>query len=160
MASKIEPKALTMLQSIELTGDMEMKHLKKLSTMASQVEFAAGEIIYSKGDMGKALYLIEEGEVVIETDIPDQGSVRLNTLGPGQIFGWSSLFPPERKMFSTRATKPTRAIAINASQLRAAWQSDHELEYAIIRRAGQDMATRIKATRQRLATMVIQTQNI
>jgi len=44
--------------------------------------------------------------------------------------------------------------------LRTAWQTDHELEYAIVRRAGEDMAARIKATRQQLAEMVVQVRNV
>lgn len=154
MTSKIELKALKMLRSVALTRDMELEHLHKLASLAREVEFLEGEIIYCRGDRGKAIYLIEEGEIIIETDVPGQGPVTLNILGPGQFFGWSSLFPPEQKMASTRALKPTRAIAINASQLRAAWQMDHFLEYAIIRRAGRDMVDRIKTTRQQLVNML------
>jgi len=154
MTSETELKALKMFRSVALTRDMKLEHLHKLASLAGEVEFLEGEIIYCRGDIGKAIYLIEEGQVVIETDVPGQGPVTLNILGPGQFFGWSSLFPPERKMASTRALKPTRAIAINASQLQAACQMDHYLEYAIIRRAGRDMIDRIKATRQQLVDML------
>jgi CRP-like cAMP-binding protein len=160
MTSKTELKALTMLRSVNLTHDLATKHLRKLAGLAREVEFAAGEIIYSRGEVGKALYLIQEGEVVIETDVPGQSPIILNVLGPGQFFGWSSLFPPERKMFSTRAQKLTRAFAFEANQLRAAWQTDHELEYAIVRRTGRDMADRFRATRQRLASRLATIQSV
>jgi len=119
--------------------------------MASEVEFSAGEVIYQKGDMGRAVYLIEEGQVIVEMTVPGQGQVTINTFGHGQFFGWSSLFPSERKMAWTRAAKPTRAIAINASRLKAACQFDHNLEYAIVRRASRAMADRILAVRRQLA---------
>ena len=146
-------KALRILQSAELTGDMEMKHLRKLASMAREMEFSEDEIIYHKGDMGQALYLIEEGQVVVEMDVPNLGQVTVNTFGPGQTFGWSSLFPSERKMGWTRATKPTRVLAINASRLRAAFQFDHNLEYALVRRAARAMVDRIKVNRQQLAAV-------
>ena len=151
MTYKVELKALTLLRSAELTRDMETKHLRKLASMASEVEFSAGEVIYQKGDMGRAVYLIEEGQVVVEMTVPGQGQVTINTFGPGQFFGWSSLFPSERKMAWTRAAKPTRAIAINASRLKAACQFDHNLEYAIVRRAARAMADRILANRRQFA---------
>ena len=154
MTSQIELKALTLLRSTELTHDMKSEHLRKLASCATEVEFPKDEIIYQKGSTGKAVFLIEEGQVAIETNVPGQGNVIMNMLGPGQFFGWSSLFPSERKMAWTRAVSHTRAIAIDSGQLRLAWQSDHELEYAIVRRAGKDMAGRIQATRQQLANMV------
>lgn len=154
MTSKIELKALTLLRSIELTRDMENEHLKKLATTASEVTFGENEIIYEKGNIGKALYLIEEGEVVIEADLPGQPRAVLNRLGPGQFFGWSSLFPLERKMAWTRTVKPTRVFAFDASKVRNAFEMDHNLEYALIRRGGKDMVARIKATRQRLTEML------
>jgi len=151
MSYIVELKALTMLQSAELTRDMETRQLKKLASMASQAEFSEGEVIYQKGDMGRAVYLIEAGEVVVEMTVPDHGQVTIITFGPGQFFGWSSLFPSERKMAWTRAAKPTRALAINASRLKAACQFDHNLEYAIVRRASRAMADRILAVRRQMA---------
>jgi CRP-like cAMP-binding protein len=86
------------------------------ATSSCEMEFPEGEIIYRKGDMGQALYLIEEGQVAVEMDVPNLGQVTVNTFGLGQIFGWSSLFPSERKVGWTRATKPTQALAINVQQ--------------------------------------------
>jgi len=143
-----QSEALRIIQSAELTCDMEMKHLHKLASMACEMEFPEDKIIYHKGDMGQALYLIEEGQVAVEMDVPDLGQVTINTFGPGQIFGWSSLFPSERKMGWTRTTKPTRVLAINASKLRAAFQFDHNLEYAVVRRAARAMVDRVKDSRQ------------
>jgi CRP-like cAMP-binding protein len=118
------------------------------------VSFDEGEVIYEKGATGRALYLLLEGEVIIEADVPGRGRFVMNRLGPGQFFGWSSLFPPEHKMGWTRAVKPTRAIAFNARQLRAAWRADHGLEYAMIRCASKDMTDRIRAARQQLVDML------
>jgi CRP-like cAMP-binding protein len=133
---------------------METKHLRKLASIATEVEIPEGVIIYRPGDIGKSLYLIEEGEVVIEMDVPDQGLVTMLTVGPGELFGWSSLFPSERKMARARAVKLTKAIAIDASQLRQAWKTDYDLEYAVIKRIATVMADRIKITRRQLVDIL------
>ncbi|MCB0166893.1 MAG: cyclic nucleotide-binding domain-containing protein [Anaerolineae bacterium] len=156
MASKTELKALTMLRSIELTRDMETRHLRKLAAIAQEITFHEGEFIYRQGDKGKGLYLLQEGEVVIEMEVPGQNQVVMNYLGPGDFFGWSSLFPLEHKMAWTRALQSTRALMFEADSLRDACRLDHTLEYAIVRRAGRDMVNRIKATRHYLSRMVSQ----
>ena len=154
MATKTELKALTMLRSIELTRDMETKHLRKLASIAQEITFRPNEIIYRQGNKGRGLYLIQEGEIVIEMDIPDQGHVILNVLGPGQFFGWSSLFPLERKMAWTRAIQPTYALLFDARLVRDACRLDHTLEFAIVRRAGRSMVDRIKTIRHHLVRMI------
>ena len=154
MTSQFELKVLTMLRSATLMEGMETRHLKKLAAIASEITFEKDEIIYQKGEEGKAVYLIESGQVVIETLIPGQGKIIISTLGPGQFFGWSSLFPEERKMAWTRATEASQVITFDADKLREAWQTDHNLEYAIVRRAGRDMTNRIRITRQQLAGML------
>ena len=155
MTNKLELRALTTLRSLELTQDMETKHLKKLAGLARETSFETNQVIYEKGSLGRALYLILEGEIVIETEVPGHGRVVMNRLGPGQFFGWSSLFPLERKMAWTTATRPTRALAFNAGQLHNAFEMDHNFEYAIVRCAGKDMADRIRASRQQLNDMII-----
>lgn len=150
MTQQTEFKTLAILRNMDLTRDMETKHLKKIAAVATEVEFAQDEIIYSAGEIGKAVYIIRSGEVAIEMEVPGQGQVNILTVGPGELFGWSSLFPSERKNARARAIKPTQAIAIDAEQLRAAWQTDHTLEHAIIQRTAKVMVDRIKGTRQRL----------
>ncbi|MCG3209646.1 MAG: Cyclic AMP receptor-like protein [Anaerolineae bacterium] len=154
MTSQLELKVITLLRSVELTQSMETSHLKKLAAIAREVKFPADRVIYRRGDTGQAVYLIEDGEVVIEMDIPGKGLMVMNTLGPGQFFGWSSLFPSERKMAWTRTTKTTRAIAFDAAQLRAACKNDHELDYAIVRRAAESTADRIRLNRQQLNDLI------
>lgn len=154
MASKTELKALTMLRSIELTRDMETRHLRKLAAIAREVTFDPNNIIYRQGDKGSGLYLIQEGEIVIEMDVAGDEYIILNRLGPGDFFGWSSLFPLERKMARTRVIRPTYALLFDARSLLDACRLDHTLEFAIVRRAGRDMVQRIKTTRYQLVKMI------
>jgi len=64
------------------------------------------------------------------------------------------LFPLEQKLGWTRAVKASRAMAFEASRLRDLFRADHYLEYAIIRKASQDMADRISVARQRLVEVL------
>ena len=150
MTAQTEFKALTLLRSMELTADMETEHLKKLAAAASEVEFSKDEIIYDEGQSGKGVYIIQTGQVVIEMMGLDQTYIVIHRLGPGELFGWSSLFPRERKNARARALESTRAIALDANRLRSAWQHDHALENAIIQRTGKVMLDRIRNARKQL----------
>ncbi len=150
MTQQTEFRTLQLLRTNLMTRDMKTEHLKRMATAASEVEFVTDEIIYNPGEVGRAVYIVTTGEVVIEMDAAGQGLVNVLTIGPGELFGWSSLFPTERKNARARATRPTKAIALDAEILRNEWQKDHTLEHAIIQRTAQIMVERIKLTRQRL----------
>ena len=77
--------------------------------------------------------------------------VTLFTVGAGHLFGWSSLFVERRKQARSRVTEPTRAIVIDAAQLRDLFRSDHQLERVIMHRMTQVIAERVYSARLQLA---------
>ena len=56
-------------------------------------EFKAGETILHEGDSANRFYLILEGQVELESRAVEGETVRIQTLGPGDVLGWSWLFP-------------------------------------------------------------------
>ncbi|GIK36849.1 MAG: hypothetical protein BroJett011_06820 [Chloroflexota bacterium] len=150
MTTQTELRLLTTLRGIKALQGMESAHLKKLAAMAGEVTFAKDRIIYREGDLGEAIYFIEEGEVMIEMSVADSPPIKMYSVGPGQLFGWSALFPPRRKQARARAVVPTRVIAVNAARLREAFKADQGLENAIIQRVNEVIADRLTVTRQQL----------
>jgi CRP-like cAMP-binding protein len=146
-----ELKALTVLRSTDLFGKFDTVHLKKLASIATETTFDWDEVIYEAGEVGKAIYLIQEGMVVIEMDVADYGSVTLYRVGPGEIFGWSSLFPKRRKKARARALESTRALVLNATRLRDLFRADHGLEDACMNCLTNVIADRLYTTRQQLS---------
>jgi CRP/FNR family cyclic AMP-dependent transcriptional regulator len=151
LMSKDELRIVTGLRSTEFLHGLDTTHLKKLAAIASEVEFPEGEIIHRAGDVGEAIYLIQEGQVNIDVDAPDGSRVTVLTIGAGQIFGLSSLFPPQRKKGTARVVKPTRAIVINSPKLLDLFEGNHELQAVIMGRTAKIINERVKSTWLELA---------
>ena len=118
MTSQTILKVLRVFRSASLTRNLNTDVLHKLAAMSSELAFKEDQIIYRAGDIGESIYIVESGQVVIERDVPDHAPVTIHTLGPGQSFGWSSIYPHERWSATARAAKPTRVIAIKADRIR------------------------------------------
>jgi CRP-like cAMP-binding protein len=114
------------------------------------VSFEADQIIFREADIGKFLYLVDSGQVAIEIRVPGQGRTTILTVGPGELLGWSSLFPSGRKTAGARTVTATRAIAVDAQRLRDTMFEDHDLGCAILWRITDVIAGRLKATRLQL----------
>jgi CRP-like cAMP-binding protein len=95
------------LAAIPLFSRLDEADLAAIATAASEVDAAEGETLVTEGDFGHALYAIESGTA----DVSANG-VRLNTLGPGDVFGEMAVVAAGRRMASVVATSPMQLIAL------------------------------------------------
>lgn len=130
--------------------DLNPRHLQVVVACASNVRFEAGRFIFREGDEANQFYLIRHGSVSLEVFVPERGSLVIQTLGEGDVLGWSWLFPPYRWVFDARATTLTRAIALDGACLRRKCEDDHELGYELLKRFAQIIMERLQATRLQL----------
>jgi CRP/FNR family transcriptional regulator, cyclic AMP receptor protein len=129
---------------------LSSQHLNVLSDSAMLMEFKQGEIIFREGDIANRFYLIESGEVALETADKDAEPKCIQTIGAGDVLGWSWLFPPYYWHFDARAVKPTKAIFFYGTRLREKCEEDHDLGYELMKRMAGIVINRLQATRKQL----------
>jgi len=106
--------------------------LRILKGCGSMVNVKADEIIFRQGHDAKRFYGLDCGRVALELHSPGKGIVVIETLGPGDVFGSSWLFPPYQYDYDARAVQDTRAVAFNAECLRNLCEADHDLGYDLM----------------------------
>ena len=124
--------------------------VKLISACGKNVSFKAGTLIAEEGNPSDEFYLIRSGKVSIETPVPQRGSVSLQTLGDGDLLGWSWLFPPYRWTFDARAIDTVNAITLNGRCLREKCEKDNGLGYRLMKKFSEIMTERLRATRLQL----------
>ena len=129
---------------------LQMRHLKLLVGCASNVRFDPGQYVFREGEEANQFYLIRQGQVTLEIHAPPRGFIVIQTLGEGDVLGWSWLFPPYRWKSSAKANELTRAIALNGKCLRGKSEEDHDLGYELLKRFARVIQERLQATRLQL----------
>ncbi len=124
--------------------------LAQVSATACTVRFGARERVFSEGQQAEGCWLIHDGRVALDVFIPGRGLVVVQTLGVGDVLGWSWLVPPYRWHFGATATEPTTATALGTKQLRELADADPGFGYALSRTLFEAMLHRLQATRARL----------
>jgi CRP-like cAMP-binding protein len=130
---------------------LEEPYLQLLVGCASNVRFNAGEVVFREGEEANRFYLIRQGKVAVEMFAPSRGPIILQTLGEGEVLGWSWLVAPYRWRFDGRAVELTRAIALDGECLRGKCEEDHDLGYELMKRVSLVMEKLVQATRMQLA---------
>jgi CRP-like cAMP-binding protein len=124
--------------------------IQLLAGCATNVVFKAGEMICREGDAANQFYLLRQGKVALEVYVPERGQVVLQTIGAGEIVGWSWLIPPYQWRFDVRAVELTRALALDGKCLRGKCEDNPRLGYELLKRVAQVFAERLLATRLQL----------
>ena len=126
------------------------EYINLLVGCASNVRFGAGETILQQGQEANLLYLIRQGKVALEIPNSARGPIIVQTLGEGDVLGWSWAITPYRWHFDARAVELTRAVALDGKCLRDKCELDHDLGYEVMRRVTHVMEHRLQATRLQL----------
>ena len=125
-------------------------HVRLLADCAMRSQFTAGQVIFQKGETANRFYLIERGRVALESSAGDE-VVRVDEVGPGDLLGWSWIFPPYVWHFDARALEPTTAIFLYGTMLREYCELDPALGYELFKRMSEVMMRRLQAARVRLS---------
>jgi CRP/FNR family transcriptional regulator, cyclic AMP receptor protein len=144
-----EPMAKSVSEHPFLRG-LTHDQLTLLTDCALRARFRAGQVIFREGEEAKLFYLIERGKVVLESGKDYGEPVVVETIGAGDLLGWSWMMPPYKWHFTARAIEPTVAIHFAGTILREYCQRDHSLGFELHKRMSAVMMKRLQAARQKM----------
>lgn len=126
---------------------MEPRHIQLFAGCATNVRFDPDMYLLREGAAANQFYLIRHGRVAVEAFVPHRGPVVIQTLGEGDVVGWSWMFPPYRWAFDVKAIELVRATAFDAACIREKSETDPALGYSLMKRLAPMVVSRLQATR-------------
>jgi len=88
---------------IAFLSELPDKELKVISEQLKHERYLKGQTVFSEGQEGDALYLIQSGQVQVVTGPPEEEKI-LAYLGPGNFFGEMALLLKEPRTATVRVT--------------------------------------------------------
>ncbi len=129
---------------------MPKEFLEVATEHGTEIELEAEEMLFREGEAAERFYLILSGKVALEISAADHPRITVETVGTGEVLGWSWLISPRRWTLDARTVKPTRLIALNAPDLQRYFSQHPELGYRFLLRLLPVIAERLDATRIQL----------
>lgn len=118
--------------------------------IASEVSFAAGTRLFDEGQPARGCWLIRTGHVNLETVAPGRPHLVVQTLGPGDVLGWSWFIDPRQWHFGAVTVNTVTAVEFDTDRLNALATSDPALGYQLARGLFAALLERLQNTRARL----------
>ncbi len=129
---------------------LDPRLLPPLTRYARLLRFGVGDPIFQERHQADHLYLVQSGQVTLETFVPGHGVTTLQILSAGEALGWSWLFPPYRWQFGARSTDVTEIIAFDGAALRGLAGAHPAFGQALVTRMAQVLLCRLQATCHKL----------
>ena len=113
-------------------------------------EHEPGAIVFREGQKETRFYLIVNGRVSLEFCTPGLGCKRLQTVGAGELLGWSPILGLSEMTATARVLEPTTLLVIDARQLVTLCEHNPRFGYEFMRRTALALSQRLSATRLQL----------
>lgn len=131
-------------------GTLAPAHRDRLLSAVREVSFPAGARLFEEGGAADRFWIVRSGSVALDIHVPGRRTAVVETLGEGELLGWSWLFEPYRWHLGAQVRSALLAAEFDAPKVREACAQDPAFGLAVTHGVAQVIARRLKATRTRL----------
>ncbi|MFE3579328.1 Crp/Fnr family transcriptional regulator [Streptomyces vinaceus] len=107
-----------------------------------QVTLPVGTRIFKEHQRAEKFWVIQSGTVDLDTHVPGHKNVVVDTLGYGELLGWSWMFRPYTWHLGATATREVRALEFDAAAVRELCNEDSAVGRNLHALATQDLSRR------------------
>jgi|SRR5579871_3304797 len=125
--------------AVPLFADLSTPQLEQLNRLAHHRSYRAGDLVFREGEAGIAVFVITSGTFELRHDAGSGDGLVEATLGPGQVFGLTSLLDDEPRRVSAYAVTDGSCAILTRITFRAAMDENPQLAIEVIRTMAQSL---------------------
>lgn len=133
----------------ELTDD----ELKRVAAVSRRLEYGLKDRIFEENAAANALYFLDSGRVGIQIELGSERHIVVETVSPGECFGWGALVEPCRYTASAVCVDDSTVIAADGRALREMIAGAPHLGFVLMSGVARIAALRLKDTRLQLISV-------
>lgn len=128
--------------------------LGRVVSMVHTRRFGKGDFIFGEGDVGKELYIVDEGSVAISKAIKDNLEQVLAHMGPGDYFGEMAVIENIPRTASASAETDCSLLSIAEADIMRLMEDEPRAAAKIMFNLMKTMSARLQATNEQLREAV------
>ena len=125
-------------------------HICLVAAHAKAIRLPDRHRLFEEGGTADRFWLIQAGQVALDTVVPGHGRMIIGHVGRGDVVGLSWLYPPCRWGFGAITSQPLNALEVDARAVHAEFAADPAFGYEITSRFLHVTLHRLQTTRSRL----------
>lgn len=136
--------------TLRMNHALPAEHRERLVRIAREARFPQDARVFEEGGHADRFWIVREGTVALEMHVPGISPPVVETLGVGDLVGWSWLFEPFVWQLGARTVTAVHAYELDAVAVRLMCENEPEFGRAVGHWVGRVLAHRLNASRARL----------
>ena len=132
------------MRQVEILQGFSEQEMQKLKSLGRIENFDPKAVIFSEGAEAEKFYLLEEGQVSVESQLLRGMRFPISVVSAGQAFGWSALVAPYQYTATVVALSRIRVLAIGKDAMLNMLRGNPSLGLAIMERVASIVASRLR----------------
>jgi signal transduction histidine kinase len=124
---------MVLLEDNKLFGQLARAEMETLRAMARELSFAAGQRIFTEGDLGDGLYAVKEGVVEISVLVGQNVRRPVSRVQAGDVFGEMAVVDDQPRSACASAVEPTTVYFIPRPAFLALLEQSPALSLSMLR---------------------------
>lgn len=101
------------LKNVEILSGLGDPEIGEILSRSGSREFRQGDTLFSEGDVGRELYIVESGEIAVSIRLAGGGEKEIARIRTGDFFGEMSIFDDAPRSATCRTKADTRLLSLN-----------------------------------------------
>jgi CRP-like cAMP-binding protein len=136
------------LAQVTLFRDLDPAALSTLAPFLTKTHFAAGSLIFRERDESDALYIVEQGSVVVSKQVQADVDIVLTRFHPGDFFGEMGLFDAAPRSATANVEANALLWRLDRADFQAIFSRHPEIAAKVCYRLVTIFIERLRATNE------------
>lgn len=141
---------MTTATTPRMAATLPAEHRGRLMSIAREAVVPQGLRLFDGGGRADHFWIVRSGEVALDMRLPGCRQAVIDTLGFGDLVGWSWLLPTQVWQVGAETVSPVRAWEFDAEAVRQMCRADSAMRESVTLWVGRVLAQRLHAARTRL----------
>ncbi|MCZ4514075.1 cyclic nucleotide-binding domain-containing protein [Streptomyces sp. ActVer] len=139
--------------TLRMNHALPAEHRDRLLRVGREVDFPQGARLFEEGGRADRFWIVRDGTAALDMRLPGRRPPVIETLGVGDLVGWSWLYEPYVWQLGAETVTPVHAYEFDAVAVRLMYLDDPEFGRAVEHWVGRVLAHRLNAARARLVDL-------
>jgi CRP/FNR family transcriptional regulator, cyclic AMP receptor protein len=131
-------------------GGLDDEALRRVVAMTAERSFARGATVFQEGDQGRAMYVVEAGELLAMQSGESGRGVKLMRLSPGDFFGETTLIEMHPRHFSVVVERDARLLELTNADLYNLYLQDVKSYVLVLQNINRELCRRLRRASNRI----------